>query len=152
MGASTRIQSLAPYKYRTRENYRLPTTIKGHSVEGAYYRLEENGILSISGCYAWNGTSGPVPDTDRNLGASLVHDVLYQMLREGQLPLSLRHEIDRLFGEHCRALGTPRIIAAVYVWGLRVFGEPFATRPQDEVAPEDSIPMPGGMTIESLVS
>ena len=139
---SLEIQCLSPYRWRTREDYAVLTPIRGHVVEAAYYRLTGEGMLWIRSGYAWDGTSGGVRDTAENLGASLVHDAFYQMLREDQLPLNLRGRIDRLFGEHCRKLGTPRGRARLYVWALRVFGKRHATKEQLEVAPTTAIPVP----------
>ena len=136
------IQSLKAYKYRTREDYTIKTPIVGYMVLKRYFRLRSNGELWIKAGYAWNGTSGGVPDTRRNLGASLIHDCLYQMLRERFIPLRLRGAIDELFGEHCKSLGTWRSTARVYVAMLRAFGKRSATRDQSPGAPTRSIPLP----------
>lgn len=139
---SIEIQCISKYKWRTGEDFELGTPITGHFVEGAFYRLERDGSLFIRSGYAWNGTSGGVRDSEENLGASLVHDVFYQMLREHQLPMKRRAAIDRLFGTHCRALGTSRGRARLYVWALRVFAKRAATRDQFQIAPTMTIPTP----------
>lgn len=142
MSRKIEIQSLRPYKYRTRKSYVFGTSIGGHWVSTDFYSLQPDGDLLIENGYAWNGTSGGVPDTKRNLGASLVHDCFYQMLREGQLPMKLRRPIDELFGVHCRQLGTWRPVARVYVRMLQRFGAKAARRDQDKVAPTRMIPAP----------
>jgi len=141
------IQCLGPYKWRTRTDFEIMTPIKGQTVRAKYYRLDKDGRLWIRSGYAWNGTSGGVRDSDKNLGASLVHDAFYQMFREDQLPLKLRGATDKLFGQHCRELGTTKGRARLYVWGLRVFGKRYATRDQFKVAPTMRIPMPRGTEI-----
>ena len=46
-----------------------------------YIQLSTNGFMRISSGYAWNGMSR-YKDTKRNRFPSLVHDALYQLLRE----------------------------------------------------------------------
>ena len=40
--------------------------------------------------YAWDGPSGPTIDTSNSMRASLVHDVLYQAMREEGLAYEFR--------------------------------------------------------------
>lgn len=44
-----------------------------------------NGRLRIETGYEWDGPSGPAIDTDNFMDGSLVHDLLYQLLREERL-------------------------------------------------------------------
>lgn len=43
-------------------------------------------IVQVKAHYAWDGPSGPTLDTDNSLRASLLHDALYQAMREKLLP------------------------------------------------------------------
>ena len=87
------------YKYRTTEErtyetgWRLPG---GRSVqtEMGYVHLTGDGLLTIQRGYAWDGASGPTFDTPSTMMASLVHDALYQLLRERQLPPAWRGKAD----------------------------------------------------------
>jgi hypothetical protein len=45
-------------------------------------RLLPSGELTIEKSYAWDGPSGPTFDTSTVMRGSLVHDCLYQLLRE----------------------------------------------------------------------
>ena len=54
-----------------------------HDLDVGYCILLRTGALYITRGYEWDGPSGPAIDTDNFMDGSLVHDVLYQMLREG---------------------------------------------------------------------
>ena len=82
--------------------------------------------------YAWDGTSGPVVDTVENLRASVVHDALYQLMRNRLLSARVhRKAADELFRDICKADGVSRIKANVYYKALRRFGKPAAS-PQNK--------------------
>lgn len=55
------------------------------AVEGDWVVLEADGTLSFREGYMWDGPSGPTIDTRTFMRGSLVHDGLYQLLREGLL-------------------------------------------------------------------
>ena len=46
-----------------------------------YINLSIKGLLKINEGYSWNGATG-IPDTKANMLAALVHDALYQLMRE----------------------------------------------------------------------
>jgi hypothetical protein len=50
-----------------------------------YAKLYSDGRLVINTFYEWDGPSGPAIDTDNFMDGSLVHDLLYQFMREGYL-------------------------------------------------------------------
>ncbi len=76
------------YKYTTAADEEYATAIQTDSVyrvpaQGhAMCTLQADGRLWISRGYAWDGPSGPTLDTKTFMRASLVHDALYQLLRE----------------------------------------------------------------------
>lgn len=94
------------YKYRLERAHICYTGITGHKaqVDGWLY-LERDGVLRIREGYCWDGPSGPSVDTASFMRGSLVHDALYQLMREGRLPLSLRGAADDLLQLHCREDG-----------------------------------------------
>ena len=47
--------------------------------------LSRDGLWVYEG-YRWDGASGPTIDTEDSMQGSLFHDVIYQMMREGELP------------------------------------------------------------------
>jgi len=64
--------------------------------------LELNdGILTIREGYAWDGASGPTFDTPSFRRGALVHDALYQLIREGCLPRSDKAAADNELRDLC---------------------------------------------------
>ena len=55
------------------------------NIDADYCVFLRDGSLYINGGYEWDGPSGPAIDTDNFMDGSLVHDVLYQLMREGYL-------------------------------------------------------------------
>ncbi|MDF5607407.1 hypothetical protein P3745_24975, partial [Vibrio parahaemolyticus] len=62
----------------------------GVPFESSYLSLSEQGLLTIKKGYSWDGVSGPATDTRNLILASLVHDELYQLMREELPPQSNR--------------------------------------------------------------
>jgi hypothetical protein len=92
---------------------------KGLAVNKWIY-LTEEGKMTISDGYAWDGASGAI-DTKSIMRASLVHDALYQMIREG-LPI-VRKEADKEFYRIMRKDGMWWIRAQYIYWAVRLFGK-----------------------------
>jgi len=82
--------------------------------------LHPEGGIVINDGYAWDGASGAI-DTKSIMLASLVHDVLYQMIRAG-LPI-VRKEADKELYRLCRAGGMWWIRAQYIYWAVRLFGK-----------------------------
>jgi hypothetical protein len=51
-----------------------------------YCSYLRTGLVYIRKGYEWDGPSGPAIDTDNFMDGSLIHDLLYQLMREGHLP------------------------------------------------------------------
>ena len=128
------------YKWQLQTLVEIGTPLRGFEVDRRFYRLRRSGLLTIAEGYAWDGASG-IRDTAKTLAPSLVHDAFYQMLRAGDLPQSKRRDIDRLFGEHCRALGVSRMRARGFVVGLMLWGGKHA-KPSARREPV-RMPLPG---------
>lgn len=63
---------------------------------GGLVRITAGGTeLTIHPGYAWDGPSGPAVDTPAFMLPSLVHDVLYQMIREGLINRSYKKYADK---------------------------------------------------------
>ena len=54
-------------------------------IDTGYCVFLPTGSLHVNAGYEWDGPSGPAIDTDNFMDGSLVHDVLYQLMREGHL-------------------------------------------------------------------
>ena len=112
------------YKYQLRETYTVFISIKPPMpILTQYIDLYTNGRLVIKEGYAWDGPSGPTIDTQTFMRGSLVHDALYQLMREDYLsPITYRKEADKILKKLCLEDGMWSIRAWWVYWGVRFFG------------------------------
>ena len=69
-----------------------------------------------------------VIDTRENLRASLVHDALYQLMRQEKLSSRThRRAADQIFKDLCKDDGVPNLHASTYYKALRKYGKPAAS-------------------------
>ena len=103
------------YKYRLDEYYRVDIPVWPiKPVETEYIKLSLFGRLEIMEGYNWDGPSGPTFDTKNFMRPSLVHDALYQLMREGHLQggnSPTRKTIDKLLQRQCIEDGMSRVRA-----------------------------------------
>ena len=121
------------YKYQLATNYRLEITgfLKHDDICANSHIWLDATKISIATGYAWDGASGPIPDTRAAMRASLVHDALYQLIREEILGVEHKHTADRLFRDLCIQDGMPKWRARLLFRGLLAFGNP-ATKPKNK--------------------
>lgn len=120
-----RYRKIRSYKYQLLEPYRHATELEPEAplaTRDEFVGLGPNGLLSLRRGYAWDGPSGPTLDTKNFMRASLVHDALYQLMREGLLDSSQRLYADRLLRTLCRQDGMSRFRAWYVYRGVRAFG------------------------------
>jgi len=100
-------------------------------IDTDFIRLDKTGKLTIVAGYAWDGPSGPVVDRKENMRASLVHDALYQLMRNRKLT-ARRHKdkADKLFKKICIEDGVSKRTAYIFYLGLKLGGKP-ATDPKN---------------------
>jgi len=114
------------YKYQIVEDYPVLIPIKppkGEDIVTDYIELDKKGLLTIKKGYAWDGPSGPTIDTHTFMRGSLVHDALYQLMRnEKLLKKEHRKAADKLIQEMCRDDGMNSIRAWVVYSVLRLAG------------------------------
>lgn len=133
------------YKYQLKEIYTLTIDIKPTtSIDTEYIDLNTEGNLTISEGYAWDGPSGPTIDTLSFMRGSLVHDALYQLMRESYLDRNVyRKAADLILQKICKEDGMWSIRAWWVYQGVRLFADP-AAEPSDKRpatrAPADSQP------------
>ena len=109
------------YKYQLVEEYRVLVGIKPDGdIRNDYLDLLSTGELAIKKGYAWDGPSGPTIDTKNFMRASLVHDALYQMMREG--------EIDKDKWRKQADIELKRICLEDGMWAVRAWGAYLAVR------------------------
>lgn len=121
--AQPRIQYKKGYKYKLQAYYVYPLRFISSSIRtGDWVSIAGNSLL-VSDGYAWDGASGPALDTKNIIRASLVHDALYQLMREGALPTSFRKAADNELYHICREDGMWWIRAQWIYWTVRLFGK-----------------------------
>lgn len=110
-------------KYILLENYEdwIPYKPR-YAVETNYCTIDRAGRIMVWQGYEWDGASGPTIDTDDTMDGSLVHDVLYQLIREGALPYSERKPADKCIRQMCINDGMPVWRANYWYFFLRLFG------------------------------
>jgi len=110
------------YKYQLLVPYAVDIPIKGYSIEEQYFSLNEEGHLYIQALYAWDGPSGPTFDTPSFMRGSLVHDVLYQMIRLGLLPVEMKEIADDILYDICIEDGMWKVRALWVKRAVKRFG------------------------------
>jgi len=135
------------YKYQLAEEYRVDVVInakrsevgdqtselekRGEGIKTDFIELSPDGLLTMKKGYAWDGPSGPTIDTKSFMRGSLVHDALYQLMRNGYLPASCRADADQELHRLCREDGMNRFRAWYVLLGVRK-GAGFAASPKSK--------------------
>jgi len=119
----------AGYKYQLKETYTISIPIQPTALidDLEYLQLDVDGNLTIKAGYAWDGPSGPTIDTPDFMRGSLVHDALYQLMREGRLDHEIyRGTADRILQDICKEDGMWSVRAWWVYQGVRLFADPAA--------------------------
>ena len=98
---------LRHYKYQLLEDFSIDLDFAPmNNVEiSDFVFFRNDGNLLIKARYAWDGPSGPTLDTKTFMRGSLIHDALYQLIREGKLDPKFRRDADDLLKENCKEDG-----------------------------------------------
>jgi hypothetical protein len=117
-------RKLKGYKYQLVEPVfeNLPAPFGGVCIHGKFFKICDRQLAAWDD-YAWDGASGPAIDTKNFLRASLVHDVLYQCMRQGRMTRDLRIEADRLLRQMCLEAGMSKFRAWYVYKSVRMFGK-----------------------------
>ena len=131
-------RNLKNYKYQLMKDYQTNIDINADKdIDKGIIILTTDGRLTIKEHYAWDGPSGPTIDTKNFMRGSLVHDVLYQLMREKDLPYKdFRKDADDLLKKNCLEDGMSRLRAWYVHKSVRIFGEKNARpsqKPRDEI-------------------
>ena len=119
------------YEYQLVEDYQIQIFIKPDAfIRTQLIRLDTDGVLYILAGYAWDGPSGPAVDTKNFMVGSLVHDALYQLMREGYLdPVLFREVADGELVRLCKEDGMSALRRSWVYAGVRFGGGPAASEP-----------------------
>jgi len=91
-----------------------------------FITMYPDGRVIIRKGYSWDGVSGPVRDRPGNLMASLLHDALYQLMREGLVPSKLWAVADGEYFKQLKKQGYWTILVIIHMVGLRYAGGKYA--------------------------
>ena len=112
------------YKYNLDSDFPYSTGIKViKSYKSKSLEIDSSGNLLIRAGYSWDGPSGPTIDTKTFMRGSLVHDALYQLMRERAISLDERGMADKILWNICREDGMIRLRRWWVKKGLEWFGE-----------------------------
>lgn len=116
------------YKYQLKQTHVLSIEIRPATpITTDYIALGVDGSLTLYKGYAWDGPSGPTLDTLNFMRGSLVHDALYQLMRDGHLEREPhRAQADRILRRICLEDGMWSLRAWWVYQAVRLFGDPEA--------------------------
>jgi len=119
------------YKYQLQQDYCILLPRYGMEIcfpiRTDWIELNEGGLLIIKKGYAWDGPSGPAIDSKNFMRGSLVHDALYQLMREGHLDRVLyREAADRVLQKICIEDGMCKLRAWWVYQAVSKFADPCA--------------------------
>ncbi len=116
------------YKYQLTAAYECSIDIKPKDlIVTEYIDFSIEGKLTIKKGYAWDGPSGPTYDSLNFMRGSLVHDALYQLMRENHLEKDeYRDPADRQLQTMCKEDDMSSIRAWWVYLGVKWGGKPAA--------------------------
>ena len=110
------------YDYQLAEMARFQTAVYPlRTAVTEFIALNAEGVLVISSGYAWDGPSGPTLNTDNAMVPSLVHDAIYQLIRERLISVHWRKEADAMLYRMLRERGMSWPRAQYWLAGVRWF-------------------------------
>ena len=108
------------YKYQLADEYVDQIAVyPEQDINTRFISLTRRGELTIRAGYAWDGASGPTWDTRNCIRGSLLHDCLYQCLREDLLSFNWRKRADEILRDVCRADGMSRFRSWIWYKAVR---------------------------------
>lgn len=96
-----------PYKYELLDITRVTLSQTFPTTHDDWVRTDAGPAVAFSRGYRWDGASGPTIDTPDSMLASLVHDGLYQLMRNRKLDIGLRKAADKEFVRLLKEAGMP---------------------------------------------
>ena len=120
------------YKYKVYETFVTHIPIyPDEDIVTDFIMLRKDGGLTVKSGYTWDGASGPTKDGKGNMRGSLLHDVPYQLMRMGLLPLMWRGVADDILKEVCildsKWKRLSKVRYSIWHWAVRKFALKSAT-------------------------
>lgn len=126
------IQYTEGYKYRLHYDAFLAVSSAFNDVGfSAEWGKLEGCVLTLYKGYSWDGASGPTVDGKSNMRASLVHDGLYQAMREGLIPRELKPAADQELYDYCIEDGMIKLRAWLWHRAVKKLGLSATIRNKD---------------------
>lgn len=126
--AKPQIMYRSGYKYQLVEAHEVQIRLQPPAdVRTEFIDLSTSGVLTIRKGYAWDGASGPARDTKNIMRGSLIHDALYQLMRNDKIGQEWREQADLEFKTICLQDGMSRLRAWYVHRGARGGGGPAAS-------------------------
>ena len=131
----SKIEYRTGYKYQLVKSYKAFVGIYADVPCGnSFIDVNHQGYITIKAGYAWDGPSGPTVDSKNFMRGSLVHDALYQLMREDHLSASQhRNTADKLLRKMCREDGMTAIRAWWVYQAVKNFGKSSATMKRETI-------------------
>ena len=120
------------YKYQLVRDYSVMVDIANETINSEYIKLYPDGQLIIKTGYAWDGPSGPTIDTRDSMRGALIHDALYQCMRDYGLDRDKYKDVaDTEFRKACIEDGMSGFRAGYMYYGVKLFGAK-STKPEGD--------------------
>ena len=111
------------YKYNLHSDVRYQVNIEAVIPEEmGLLEIDDDGYLTVKKGYSWDGPSGPTIDTKNFMRGSLIHDALYQLMRQEIIPQTLRKRADEILRDICLEDGMSGLRAWWVYRGVRIGG------------------------------
>ena len=114
------------YKYQLSEDYEVLidfSDIVDEPIDTNFLTISDIG-LHIKKGYAWDGATWYF-DKSTIMRGSLVHDAMYQLIREGLIKMKERKRADKLLESCCKEDGMSSIEAKGVYWAVRAMGNTY---------------------------
>jgi hypothetical protein len=121
------------YRFQLAEPFTCQTPVREACAGSHWVGLAADGTLTVAAGYAWDGASGPIAQGPDIVRGSLVHDALYQLMREHGLDARWRETADDLLRSMLIEDGMHPVMATIAHAAVRAFGgchiDPIHARP-----------------------
>jgi len=112
------------YKYQLVDEYHKTVELfPDKDIKTTYLLLNQEGYLRIREGYCWDGPSGPAIDTKNFMQGSLVHDALYQLMRQGLISQKWREQADKELRKICIEDGMSKVRAWWVYHAVKTFAK-----------------------------